>query len=150
MTSQRERACLVRIIQGRAARSNGEFADPMNSDIHVAFNYGQATGSAQLLRFVTEHTEVNVLPEGSETDIHAYHPDRTPSPVQRLAMLHDRWLHLGTRYGLSNVRHARRVHTDRRIHLLHCRRDCKANGCELHRHKNGRARAPSFTPGLRT
>ena len=27
-------------------------------DIHVAFNYGQATGSAQLLRFVTEHTEV--------------------------------------------------------------------------------------------
>ena len=28
------------------------------TDIHVAFNYGQATGSAQLLRFVTEHTEV--------------------------------------------------------------------------------------------
>ena len=27
-------------------------------DIHVAFNYGQATGSAQLLRFVTEHTEI--------------------------------------------------------------------------------------------
>ena len=27
-------------------------------DIHVSFNYGQATGSAQLLRFVTEHTEI--------------------------------------------------------------------------------------------
>ena len=27
-------------------------------DIHVAFNYGQATGSPQLLRFVTEHTEL--------------------------------------------------------------------------------------------
>ncbi|KAL8862787.1 MAG: hypothetical protein Q9178_000729 [Gyalolechia marmorata] len=27
-------------------------------DIHIAFNYGQATGSAQLLRFVTEHTEI--------------------------------------------------------------------------------------------
>ena len=27
-------------------------------DIHVAMNYGQATGSAQLLRFVTEHTEI--------------------------------------------------------------------------------------------
>ncbi|MCJ1334741.1 Aromatic/aminoadipate aminotransferase 1 [Bachmanniomyces sp. S44760] len=27
-------------------------------DIHVAFNYGQSTGSAQLLRFVTEHTEI--------------------------------------------------------------------------------------------
>lgn len=28
-------------------------------DLHVALNYGQATGSAQLLRFVTEHTEVS-------------------------------------------------------------------------------------------
>lgn len=27
-------------------------------DIHVAFNYGQATGSVQLLRFLTEHTEL--------------------------------------------------------------------------------------------
>lgn len=27
-------------------------------DLHVALNYGQATGSAQLLRFVTEHTEI--------------------------------------------------------------------------------------------
>ncbi|KAL8732690.1 MAG: hypothetical protein Q9166_002666 [cf. Caloplaca sp. 2 TL-2023] len=27
-------------------------------DIHIAFNYGQATGSAQLLRFVTEHQEI--------------------------------------------------------------------------------------------
>ncbi|KAL8949927.1 MAG: hypothetical protein Q9222_003994 [Ikaeria aurantiellina] len=27
-------------------------------DIHISFNYGQATGSAQVLRFVTEHTEI--------------------------------------------------------------------------------------------
>ncbi|KAI4247783.1 MAG: hypothetical protein L6R40_001369 [Gallowayella cf. fulva] len=27
-------------------------------DIHIAFNYGQGTGSVQLLRFVTEHTEM--------------------------------------------------------------------------------------------
>ena len=27
-------------------------------DLEVALNYGQATGSSQLLRFVTEHTEV--------------------------------------------------------------------------------------------
>lgn len=27
-------------------------------DIHVALNYGQSTGSAQILRFITEHTEV--------------------------------------------------------------------------------------------
>jgi aromatic amino acid aminotransferase I / 2-aminoadipate transaminase len=31
-------------------------------DLSVALNYGQATGSAQLLRFVTEHTEVQFLP----------------------------------------------------------------------------------------
>ena len=28
------------------------------TDIHVAFNYGQSTGSPQMLRFITEHTEV--------------------------------------------------------------------------------------------
>ena len=28
------------------------------ADIHVALQYGQGTGSAQILRFVTEHTEV--------------------------------------------------------------------------------------------
>lgn len=27
-------------------------------DIHIAFNYGQSVGSAQLLRFITEHTEM--------------------------------------------------------------------------------------------
>ena len=27
-------------------------------DLHIALNYGQATGSAQLLRFITEHTEI--------------------------------------------------------------------------------------------
>jgi len=29
------------------------------ADLSVALNYGQATGSAQLLRFITEHTEVS-------------------------------------------------------------------------------------------
>lgn len=28
-------------------------------DLEVALNYGQAVGSPQLLRFVTEHTEVS-------------------------------------------------------------------------------------------
>lgn len=28
-------------------------------DLEIALNYGQATGSAPLLRFVTEHTEVS-------------------------------------------------------------------------------------------
>lgn len=30
-------------------------------DISLAFNYGQAMGSGQLLRFITEHTEVQAL-----------------------------------------------------------------------------------------
>jgi aromatic amino acid aminotransferase I len=29
-------------------------------DLEISLNYGQATGAAQLLRFVTEHTEVRV------------------------------------------------------------------------------------------
>jgi hypothetical protein len=29
--------------------------------LDVALNYGQGTGSAQMLRFVTEHTEVSTL-----------------------------------------------------------------------------------------
>ena len=36
----------------------GILAYPFMIDLHVALNYGQGTGSAQLLRFVTEHTEV--------------------------------------------------------------------------------------------
>lgn len=56
MTLRKGRAYTVRwtddqlepelILRGRTA------------DIHVALNYGQSTGSAQMLRFVTEHTEV--------------------------------------------------------------------------------------------
>ena len=38
------------------------------ADIHVAFNYGQSTGSAQLLRFITEHTEVGSLSEAPKSD----------------------------------------------------------------------------------
>lgn len=30
-------------------------------DLEVALNYGQAMGSPQLLRFVTEHTEVRLV-----------------------------------------------------------------------------------------
>lgn len=33
----------------------------MLPDLHVALNYGQASGSAQILRYVTEHIEVHVL-----------------------------------------------------------------------------------------
>lgn len=36
----------------------GVCADWLALDLEVALNYGQATGSPQLLRFVTEHTEV--------------------------------------------------------------------------------------------
>lgn len=32
------------------------------SDLHVALNYGQGTGSGQILRFATEHTEVIAFP----------------------------------------------------------------------------------------
>ena len=32
-------------------------------DLAIALNYGQGTGSAQLLRFVTEHTEVRAFPK---------------------------------------------------------------------------------------
>lgn len=31
-------------------------------DLHVALNYGQGTGSGQILRFATEHTEVIAFP----------------------------------------------------------------------------------------
>lgn len=31
------------------------------ADLEIALNYGQATGAPQLLRFVTEHTEVPLL-----------------------------------------------------------------------------------------
>lgn len=31
-------------------------------DLHVALNYGQGTGSGQILRFATEHTEVIAIP----------------------------------------------------------------------------------------
>jgi aromatic amino acid aminotransferase I len=33
-------------------------ADVCLIDLEISLNYGQATGAAQLLRFVTEHTEV--------------------------------------------------------------------------------------------
>ena len=37
-------------------------------DLHVALNYGQATGSVQLLRFLTEHTEVWVTAGSGSPD----------------------------------------------------------------------------------
>ena len=39
----------------------GFLTDIITTDLHIGLNYGQATGSAQLLRFVTEHTEVRWL-----------------------------------------------------------------------------------------
>lgn len=60
----------------------------MALDMHVAFNYGQATGSAQLLRFMTEHTEVgkfNHIESGSPN----YLSDRTSPAIPRLELHHD-------------------------------------------------------------
>ena len=34
--------------------------DGFPADLEIALNYGQATGAAPLVRFVTEHTEVSV------------------------------------------------------------------------------------------
>lgn len=36
-------------------------------DLEVALNYGQSTGSPQLLRFVTEHIEVKIPFYSSQT-----------------------------------------------------------------------------------
>ena len=36
------------------------YADADGIDLSIALNYGQGTGSAQMLRFVTEHTEAGV------------------------------------------------------------------------------------------
>ena len=33
-------------------------------DLAISLNYGQGTGSAQMLRWVTEHTEVQLYPDG--------------------------------------------------------------------------------------
>ncbi|KAL8842561.1 MAG: hypothetical protein Q9170_000515 [Blastenia crenularia] len=48
----RESGVLARAGKHDAAEGKSLF------DIHIAFNYGQASGSVQLLRFVTEHTEI--------------------------------------------------------------------------------------------
>ncbi|KAL8697899.1 MAG: hypothetical protein Q9224_002098, partial [Gallowayella concinna] len=47
-----ESGVLVRVGKHDAAQGKSIY------DIHIAFNYGQGSGSAQLLRFVTEHTEI--------------------------------------------------------------------------------------------
>ena len=54
MTSQRERAFTVPLGFGIQAGID-LFLPP---DMHVALNYGQGTGSVQMIRFLTEHTEV--------------------------------------------------------------------------------------------
>ena len=43
---------------GLFLRRLGLCANWLALDLEVALNYGQATGAPQLLRFVTEHTEV--------------------------------------------------------------------------------------------
>lgn len=47
-------------------------ADFPLQDLHVALNYGQQTGSAQLLRFITEHTEVKKFPGNTRMAAHAF------------------------------------------------------------------------------
>ena len=73
---------LVHVVQQANAR--------VSKDMHVAFNYGQATGSAQLLRFITEHTEVKLqflsIPVGHSFDSQI---DRSPTALSRLAMYYD-------------------------------------------------------------
>lgn len=58
--------------------------------MHVAFNYGQATGSAQLLRFITEHTEVSIqslsISKGHLSDSEL---DRSPTTLSRLAVYYE-------------------------------------------------------------
>jgi aromatic amino acid aminotransferase I len=48
--------CLHIYVQSSTAGT-----DELNVDLEIALNYGQATGAAQLLRFVTEHTEVYLM-----------------------------------------------------------------------------------------
>ncbi len=65
-------------------------ADTHPQDIHVAFNYGQQTGSAQLLRFITEHTEVIEIPGNPGWPLITSSDCTSPS-LPGLAMLHECW-----------------------------------------------------------
>ena len=58
-------------------------------DLEVALNYGQATGAPQLLRFVTEHTEVSWLESLLWT--WADGADYPQPPIRGLALLPQRW-----------------------------------------------------------
>jgi hypothetical protein len=54
MISKKEKAPTVR----SNIHSLGSDMTDVLQDLEIALNYGQATGAAPLLRFVTEHTEV--------------------------------------------------------------------------------------------
>lgn len=63
MMSVKARASTVCVLASKAySRAENELMIRLwKKDISLAFNYGQAMGSGQLLRFVTEHTEVYAL-----------------------------------------------------------------------------------------
>lgn len=63
-------------------------------DLHVALNYGQGTGSAQILRFVTEHTEVHSFRLVEYLHAKSCQSDCSSPTVPRLAVRHDYWEHL--------------------------------------------------------
>lgn len=56
MTSPKERVSMVHLRPKDDSYMLTDFVMPL--DMHVALNYGQATGSPPMVRFVTEHTEV--------------------------------------------------------------------------------------------
>lgn len=55
-------------------------------DLHVALNYGQGTGSVQMLRFVTEHTEVHSFRLVENARAKSYPSDCSSPTVPRLAV----------------------------------------------------------------
>lgn len=62
MMCVKARASTVCVLAVKAyIRARKKLMDWRWKDISLAFNYGQAMGSGQLLRFVTEHTEVYAL-----------------------------------------------------------------------------------------
>ena len=65
-------------------------------DLHVALNYSQGTGSGQMLRFVTEHTEVRTLRLVENSRAKSYPSDYSSPTVPRLAVQLDLREHLSS------------------------------------------------------
>ena len=116
-------------------------------DLNIALNYGHAAGSVQLLRFVTEHTEVTIPPANPLPE-QTYSPaDRAQPPLPRLGMYPNLGQHLRPRHGLPHARHTRRVHHVGRKHLRDRRRNRRAHGRQSNRHQDGQARPPPLQHG---